>query len=112
MASGGEHSPNTMTTWTLGAIKKRDLVLEGYCQSDGCGNFFVFNVDHLIASAGADYLVPEILPGHHMQCMRRRAQGQVGHDAGRRRGGCRQRRLIWGNRVDCAMSEPVRFAPD
>ena len=62
MTSGDEHSPN-MTTWTLGAIKKRNLVLEGYCQSDGCGNFFVFNVDRLIASAGADYLVPEILPG-------------------------------------------------
>ena len=57
MTSGDEHSPNTMTTWTLGAIKKRNLVLEGYCQSDGCGNFFVFNVDRLIASAGADYLV-------------------------------------------------------
>ena len=52
-----------MTTWTLGAIKQRDLVLEGYCQSDGCGTFHVFNVDRLIASAGADYLVPEILPG-------------------------------------------------
>jgi hypothetical protein len=63
MTSDDERSPNTVTTWTLGAIKERNLVLEGYCQSDGCGNFFVFNVDHLIASAGADYLVPEILPG-------------------------------------------------
>jgi len=52
-----------MTSWTLGAIKQRNLVLEGYCQSHGCGNFYVFNVEQLIASAGPDYLVPEILPG-------------------------------------------------
>src|SRR5438045_823265 len=63
MPSDDERSASMMTTWTLGAIKQRDLVLEGYCQSDGCGNFYVFNVDRLIASAGADYLVPEILPG-------------------------------------------------
>jgi hypothetical protein len=36
---------------------------KGYCQTEGCGHFYVFNVDHLIASAGPDYLVPEILPG-------------------------------------------------
>jgi hypothetical protein len=50
------------TTWTLGAIKQRNLALEGYCQTGGCGHFYAFNVDDLIASAGPDYVVPEILP--------------------------------------------------
>jgi len=52
-----------LTTWTLGAIKERNLALEGYCQTQGCGHFYVFNVDNLIAGMGADYVVPEILPG-------------------------------------------------
>jgi len=37
--------------------------LEGYCVTKGCGHFYAFNVDNLIASAGEDYLVPEIIPG-------------------------------------------------
>jgi hypothetical protein len=52
-----------MTSWTLGDIKRRNLSLEGYCQNDGCGHFYVFDLDGLIASAGSDYVVPEILPG-------------------------------------------------
>ena len=44
-------------------IKERNLALEGYCVTKGCGHFYVFNVDNLIASAGEDYLVPEIIPG-------------------------------------------------
>lgn len=52
-----------MTTWTLAAIKQRNLALEGYCQSEGCRSFYVFNLDGLIDSAGPDYVVPEILPG-------------------------------------------------
>ena len=51
------------TTWTLGAIKQRNLALEGYCQTERCGHFYAFNVDDLIASAEPDYVVPEILPG-------------------------------------------------
>jgi len=51
------------TAWTLGAIKERNLALEGYCQTRGCGHFYVFNVDNLISGMGADYVVPEILPG-------------------------------------------------
>ena len=50
-------------TWTLGAIKERNLALEGYCQTEGCGHFYVFKVDNLISGMGADYVVPEILPG-------------------------------------------------
>lgn len=52
-----------LTSWTLGAIKARNLALEGYCQTGGCGRFYAFDVDDLIASAGPDYVVPEILPG-------------------------------------------------
>jgi hypothetical protein len=50
-------------TWTLGAIKERGLALEGYCETQGCRRFYVFNVDNLIASAGPDYMVPDIVPG-------------------------------------------------
>ncbi len=56
-----------MTAWTLAAIKQRNRALEGYCQSVGCGNFYVFDLDGLIDSAGPDLLVPEILPG--ITCM-------------------------------------------
>jgi hypothetical protein len=52
-----------LTSWTLGAIKARNLTLEGYCQTEGWGHFYTFSVDDLIASAGPDYAVPEILPG-------------------------------------------------
>ena len=62
MTSDAEPSPSTTTSWTLLAIKQRNLVLEGYCQNDGCGHFYVFDVDRLIASVGPEYLVPEILP--------------------------------------------------
>jgi hypothetical protein len=58
---------NRLTSWTLSAIKDRGLALEGYCQTVGCGHFYVFNVDDLIASAGSGYVVPEILPG--IECM-------------------------------------------
>jgi hypothetical protein len=43
-----------------GAIKERNLALEGYCQTQGCGHFYVFNVDNLISGMGADYVVYEI----------------------------------------------------
>jgi len=51
------------TTWTLGAIKKRNMVLEGYCETEACGHFYVFHVDTLIESFGTECLVPEYLPG-------------------------------------------------
>ena len=63
MSSGDDSSSSRQTTWTLGAIKERNLALEGYCATKGCGHFYGFNLDQLIASAGADYLVPEIVPG-------------------------------------------------
>jgi hypothetical protein len=49
--------------WTLGAIKERNLALEGYCVTTGCGYFYEFSVDQLIASAGTDYVVREFAPG-------------------------------------------------
>ena len=63
MNSDGDGKSDGRTRWTLGAIKQRNLAVEGYCQTEGCRHFYVFNVDDLIASAGPDYLVPEILPG-------------------------------------------------
>ena len=63
MDSGEPGDADRLTSWTLGAIKDRNLALEGYCQTEGCGHFYIFNVDNLIASAGRDYVVPEILPG-------------------------------------------------
>ena len=63
MTSNAEQPATGMTAWTLGAIKERNLALEGYCQRAGCGHFYTFNLDELIAGAGSAYLVPEIIPG-------------------------------------------------
>ena len=63
MSSSEDDGEGSLTTWTLGAIKERNLALEGYCQMEGCGHLYVFNVDNLISGMGADYVVPEILPG-------------------------------------------------
>jgi hypothetical protein len=63
MSSGDDNGSGRRTSWTLGAIKERNLAVEGYCVTKGCGHFYGFDVDQLIASAGADYLVPEIVPG-------------------------------------------------
>jgi hypothetical protein len=57
-ANGG-----TPTTWTLEAIKKHNMALEGYCETEACGHFYVFDVDTLIEGFGAEYLVPEYFPG-------------------------------------------------
>jgi hypothetical protein len=51
-----------MTDWTLAAIKANNLVLEAYCQTEGCKHFFVFDLDRLIEIAGPDYMIPEIIP--------------------------------------------------
>ena len=63
MSSTDDNGSSRRTTWTLGAIKEHNLALEGYCVTQGCGHFYAFNVDNVIASAGEDYLVPEIVPG-------------------------------------------------
>jgi hypothetical protein len=59
----GDEDDGKLTTWTLGAIKNRNMAVEGYCETEGCGHFYVFDVDRLIEGAGAEYLVPEYLPG-------------------------------------------------
>jgi hypothetical protein len=66
MSGADDSGAGRRTTWTLDAIKQGNLALEGYCVTKGCGRFYAFNVDGFIASAGADYLVPEIIPG--MEC--------------------------------------------
>ena len=63
MSSDGDGRSYERTSWTLGAIKQSNLALEGYCQTEGCGHFYAFNLDDLIVSAGPDYEVPDILPG-------------------------------------------------
>jgi hypothetical protein len=79
-SSADDNRSGRRTTWTLGAIKQRNLALDGYCVTTGCGRFYVFDVDELIASAGAEYLVPEIIPG--MTCTACGGAGiQAGHDA-------------------------------
>ena len=60
MANGED---GKLTTWTLGAIKNRNMAVEGYCETEGCGHFYVFDIDRLIEGSGAGYLVPEYLPG-------------------------------------------------
>lgn len=60
--------PRALTAWTLSAVKKQNMALEGYCQTPGCGRFFVFDVDGLIEGFGDDWLVPEILPVPCSQC--------------------------------------------
>ena len=62
-----EDGSDDLSTWTLGAVKRRSLALEGYCETESCGRFYVFDLDALIAKAGADYRVPKILP--NITCM-------------------------------------------
>jgi hypothetical protein len=57
-----------LTTWTLAAIKARNMALEGYCETQGCGQFYVFNLDALIEKFGEVYRVPEYLPVDCMEC--------------------------------------------
>lgn len=52
-----------MTGWTLGSIRACGLTLEGHCLDRDCGYFATFDLDRLMASAGADYRVPEFVPG-------------------------------------------------
>jgi hypothetical protein len=49
-----------MSDWTLGAVRARGMLLEAYCQTEGCRQFFTFNLESLIDSVGADFLVSDI----------------------------------------------------
>jgi hypothetical protein len=64
----GDNNDLKPTTWTLGAIKERNMALEGYCETEGCGHFYVFDVDGLIERFGSEWLVPEYLPVECMEC--------------------------------------------
>jgi hypothetical protein len=63
VAGMGTDEDGKLTTWTLGAIKNRNMAVEGYCETERCGHFYVFDVDLLIGVSGTEYLVPEYLPG-------------------------------------------------
>ena len=66
MASG--ENGEERTSWTLAAIKRRNMTLEGYCETPGCGRFYAFDLEHLIGMFGADYRVPDYLPMACMEC--------------------------------------------
>ena len=83
VSSSEDDGGDRLTTWTLGAIKERNLALEGYCQTEGCGHFYVFNVDNLISGMGADYVMAEYSSGFRLQGMRRSFEVQAGDDAAR-----------------------------
>ena len=51
-----------MSAWTLGAVKARGMGLEAFCQTQTCRKFFIFDLDRLIHSVGADYLVSDTPP--------------------------------------------------
>jgi hypothetical protein len=55
--------PEGAPGWTLGAIRNRGMRLEAACKTPGCGHFVVFDLDALIARAGADYPLPDGGPG-------------------------------------------------
>ena len=61
-------SEERLTTWTLAAIKARAMALEGHCETQRYGQFYVFNVDGLIAGFGDEWLVPEVLPAPCREC--------------------------------------------
>ena len=61
-------SDTDLTTWTLEAIKSSGMVLEGACATEGCNEFTRFNIDSLIESFGANWLVPHILPVRCQAC--------------------------------------------
>jgi hypothetical protein len=50
--------------WTLGGIRARGMKLEAACLTADCRRFFVYELDAVIASLGADYPLPESGPGH------------------------------------------------
>lgn len=67
MNSAQDDGSDGLTSWTLAAVKARNLDLEGYCQTQNCGHFYGFDLDALIASAGPGFAVPVFIPG--MTCL-------------------------------------------
>jgi hypothetical protein len=50
-----------MSDWTFGDVKARNMEI-ALCEQSGCGHLFKFDLDQLIAGAGADYKVADIPP--------------------------------------------------
>jgi hypothetical protein len=60
-----------MSGWTLGQVKAMNLQLEASCRAEGgCRRFFVFDLDRLIKSVGADYALSDIPPMTCEECGR------------------------------------------
>jgi hypothetical protein len=51
-----------MSDWTLGLVKARNIEIVALCEQEACKHLFVFDLDGLIESVGADYPVAEIPP--------------------------------------------------
>ena len=60
-----------MSEWTLGKVKAMNLQLEASCRAEGgCRRFYVFDLDRLIESVGADYALSDIPPMTCEECGR------------------------------------------
>jgi hypothetical protein len=51
-----------MSDWTFGDVKARNMEILAICEQQGCGHLFKFDLDQLIAGAGAEYKVVDIPP--------------------------------------------------
>jgi hypothetical protein len=49
-----ENDDGRRTAWTLGAIKRCNLALEGHCQTEGCGRFYALCMIRLLDEVVAD----------------------------------------------------------
>lgn len=49
-----------MSDWTLGSIKAHNMEINALCEADGCRRLYTFNLDTLIAEAGADYKLDDM----------------------------------------------------
>jgi hypothetical protein len=51
-----------MSDWTLGDIKARNMEIVALCEQERCRHLFTFDLDQLIAGAGAGYKLADIPP--------------------------------------------------
>ena len=60
-----------MSEWTLGLVKAQGMALEAYCPNTTCRQFYAFNLDTLIAGAGAEFRIADIPPLDCNKCQSR-----------------------------------------
>ena len=51
-----------MSDWTFGDVKARNMEIVALCEQETCRHLFKFDLDQLIAGAGADYKIAAIPP--------------------------------------------------